>query len=155
MIRKGDTIPGICTVSIGAFALIYILNQPKMVIYGASVNGVLGPGFLPAVSSAMLVILGVFLILRGIRQNGTKDYFQMTPERKENFKTVSLVILFCALLLLAWKITKQFLICLFIYSLAINIVLKRGKRYTVIFAVIVTAFVFVLFYLGFSIRFRP
>lgn len=155
LIKKGDTIPGIFSLAVGIFTLVYIVRNPKMVIVDESVIGGVGPGFFPFICAAALIVCGILLVLRGVRQNGTVDYFRMTPERRENLKTVGMLALLILLLLAAWKISGLFFVCLPVYIFAVNRLLKRSMRFTVLFTVGMTAFIYVLFRMGFSIRFMP
>lgn len=154
MIRKGDTIPGICSVIVGALALLYIALKPKMVVLGETANGGVGPGFFPFICGVGLVVLGIVLVLRGLQQNGTVDYFKMTAEKKENFKTAGMLILLCALMLAAWKISGIFFVCLPIYAFIVCKLLKRSTRFSILFTIVVTGFIYLLFRVGFSIMFR-
>ena len=155
MIKKGDTIPGIFSLAIGLLTLIYILQNPKMVIVGDNAIGGVGPGFFPFICAVALIVCGVLLSLRGVRQNGTVDYFQLTEEKKENLKTVGLLLLFILVLLLAWKISQMFFLCLPVYIFAVNKLLKRSTKFTILFTVGMTLFIYGLFRMGFSIRFKP
>ena len=155
-LTKGDAIPGIFSVIIGVFGLVLILTNQKMTILGNSLTGVLGPGFFPFLASLCLVLLGIALISRGIRQNGGIDYLNLTPETKKNFLTIGLITGSCLLLLIIWKLTKNyFIISLFIYSIVLNLLLKRSKVFTIIFAVVLTGFIYALFVMAFGINFRP
>ena len=95
------------------------------------------------------------MVLQGIKQNGTVDYFQLTPERKENLKQVGMLALLCALMLLAWKVSKMFFLCLPVYVFAMNKLLKRSWLFTILFTIGMTVFIYGLFRVGFSIRFKP
>jgi len=153
LVRKGDTIPGLCAIAIGALTLLYIAVHPKMAVIGKPEYGGVGPGFFPFVCGVGLLILGLALTLRGIRQNGSVDYFAMTPEKKKNMKIAGLLILMCGLMLAAWKVSEAFYVCLPIYCFAVNKLLKRSLLFSIIFTVVVTAFVYVLFSICFTIRF--
>lgn len=155
LIKKGDTIPGIFSVLVGVLTMIYIFTNEKMVVMNAETYGGIGPGFFPFVCAAALILFGVIMIVQGIKQNGTVDYFQMTPEKKENLKLVGMLALFCLIMLLAWKVTKMFFLCLPIYIFAMNRLLKRSWLFTILFTAGMTLFIYGLFRMGFSIRFRP
>jgi hypothetical protein len=154
MKMRGDTIPGLVFVLLGGLSLAYVFTQPKLIIFGESATGRLGPGFFPLLCAALLILFGIALVIRGISQNGKVDFFQMTPEKKKNFKTMALLIGSCALFIAAWKLTNQFIVCLFVYSIVVNLLLKRSWKYTIIFAVVITGFVYAMFCLGFSLTFR-
>ena len=155
MIKKGDTIPGIFSLFVGALALIFTYSNPKMIIWGAALKGGIGPGFFPFVCGMTLILFGVALILRGIKQNGTVDYFQMTPERKQNLKVVVMLVILLTLMLAGWKISELFFLCLPIYCFAVNKILKQSTKFSLIFTVVMTAFIYLLFNLAFTIRFKP
>lgn len=156
MIKKGDTIPGIFSILIGAFALIYNYVHPKMSVFAEPARGGVGPGFFPFICGIALVAFGLVLVLRGIKQNGSVDYFQMTSEKKKNLKNVVMLAGLIVLVLAAWKISEIFYICLPIYCFALNkFVLKQSTKFSVIFTVVMTAFIYGLFTIAFTIRFMP
>ena len=155
MIKKGDIIPGIFSLLIGALILFYIALKPKMAVGGEMVNGGTGPGTFPAISGVALIICGILLVIRGIKQNGTVDYFAFTPERKENLKIAALLVLMCTLMTVAWKISKMFLVCLPVYAFAVNKLLKRTTKFSIIFTIVISTFVYVVFGLCFNVSFRP
>lgn len=155
MIKKGDTIPGIFSLVLGLATLIYNLMNPKMAIFGGTDGAGVGPGFFPFICAVALIICGVLMIIRGIKQNGTVDYFQMTEEKKKNLMTVGLLAVFILIYLVAWKISKMFFVILPIYTFAVNKLFKRSTKFSLIFAVGMTIFVYGLFGMGFHIRFMP
>ena len=151
--KSGDIIPAIVTILIGILTVVYVHSQKKMTLLDSSLAGVLGPGFYPFACGILLIVLGILLLIRGIRERGLKDYFQLTPEKKQNLKTMLLLALCVVLFLAAWKITRQFFICLFVYAIIVNLLLKRSWLFTILFAVIMMAFVYFLFSKGFSVIF--
>ena len=155
MIKKGDTIPGIFSLAIGALVLLYTLSHPRMVVWGDAARGGVGPGFFPFICSSLLVFFGILLIFRGIREKGLVDYFQITPERKQNLKVVGLLVLLITLMLARWKLSELFFLCLPIYCFAVNKTLKQSTRFSILFTIGMTAFIYGLFRIAFSIRFRP
>ena len=156
LIKKGDTIPGIFSVLIGAFVLIHNFLHPKMNILADATRGGVGPGFFPFICGIALVLFGSVLVIRGIKQNGTVDYFQMTAEKAVNLKRVALLVGVIALMLAAWKISKIFYVCLPIYCFSLNkFVLKQSTKFSIIFTVIITAFIYALFTVAFTVRFMP
>lgn len=154
MIKHGDTIPGIFTALLGGLSLWYVLSQPRLTIITDSSAGSLGPGFFPFACSVLLIVLGIVLLIRGLLQHGKKDFFQMTPEKKQNLKRIAFIVGTCVLFIAAWKLTQQFIICLFVYSIVINMLLRRSWKFSILFSVVITAFVYFLFCRGFSVTFR-
>ncbi|MBP1559176.1 MAG: tripartite tricarboxylate transporter TctB family protein [Oscillospiraceae bacterium] len=156
MIKKGDTIPGIFSIFIGAFALIHNILHPKMNIFAEPARGGVGPGFIPFICAVALIVFGIILVVRGIKQNGRVDYFQMTPEKKKNLKNVAFLAGLIALVLIAWKVSTIFYVCLPIYCFVLNkFVLKQSTKFSVIFTAVMTAFIYGLFTIAFTIRFMP
>lgn len=156
MIKKGDTIPGIFSILVGAFALIYNYAHPKMAVFATPEKGGVGPGFFPFICGIALVVFGVLLVIRGIRQNGTVDYFQMTPERKQNMKMVIMLVSLIVVMLAAWKISEIFYLVLPFYCFGINkLVLKQSTKFSIFFTVVMTLFIYALFTMAFTVRFKP
>ena len=91
MIKKGDANNGIFSLILGGFTLIYNHLNPKMVVLGGSNGAGVGPGFFPFICAVALIICGVLLTIRGIRQHGEVDYFMLTDEKMKNLKIGSLV----------------------------------------------------------------
>jgi hypothetical protein len=83
------------------------------------------------------------------------DYFQLTEERKKNLKITSLLAVFVFIFLFAWKVTERFFWVLPVYVFAVNKLFKRSTKFALIFTIGMTLFVYGLFSMGFSIRFRP
>ena len=155
MIKKGDTIPGFVSMAIGLVTMILVWTNPKMVVISADTYGGIGPGFFPFVCGVSLLVLGLAMVFQGLKQKGTVDYWQMDPERKENLKMVVALMVMLAIMLAAWKISKMFFLCLPLYLLGMNKLLKRNWLFTILFTVGMTLFIYGLFRVGFSIRFRP
>ena len=152
--KKNDTIPGIITTAFGVILIAYILSNPKLPIISQNSNGVLGNGFYSFICAVGLTFCGVLLTLRGLKQKDTVDYLQLTPEKKENLKTIFMMIALLALLLILWKVTNLFLVLLPIYIFGINMLMKRGWKFSLGFAIVFSAFIIGLFYFGFSIQFN-
>lgn len=155
MFKKGDTVPGIFSLVIGALTLIYIFQNPKMVVLGGTDGSGVGPGLFPFISAAALIVFGAMLTLRGVRQQGTVDYFMLTDEKKRNLKKVELLTVCIIIFLIVWKISRSFFSILPIYVFIVNKLFKRSTKFALIFTIGMTAFIYGLFAIGFSIRFMP
>ena len=152
---KGDTIPGIVSVLFGALVLILTLTGDNMAILVAKKRGnVPGPGFFPFVCGALTVVFGVVLILRGLKQNGTVDFFEMTDEMRGNVKTALMVTAGLVCFLLLWKLTGLFIPLVFVFAVYLNLLFKRSIQFTLIFSAIITVFIWLLFVRGFSVTFK-
>lgn len=155
VIKKGDTIPGIFSLIIGGFTLIYIHQNPKMVVLGGTDGVGVGPGFFPFICAVALIICGVLLTIRGIRQHGEVDYFMLTEEKKNNLKIGALLTGFILIFLIAWKISEMFFLILPVYVFAVNKLFRRSMIFSLLFTIGMTLFVYGLFAKGFTIRFMP
>lgn len=153
--KKSNTIPGIVTTAFGLFVLILTLTSKNMAIFGTKETGYMpGQGFFPIVCSALLVLFGAILTVRGIRAGKVTSEGGMTAEGKENLKNLLLVVGGLIIALAAWVITNQFLVCTFCYSVFINRVFKRSWLFTAIFSVCIVALIYFMFMRGFSVTFR-
>ena len=152
---KGDTLPGIIAILFGLFLLVVTLTGENMAILVAKKRGnVPGPGFFPFLCSALLIIFGVLLALRGFRQNGSVDFFAMTEEMRGNVKVALACTGGLVAFLILWKLTNLFIPCVFVFSVYLNRLFKRSWVFTLIFTVVITAFIYLLFVRGFSVTFR-
>lgn len=155
MLKKGDTIPGIFSTVLGILTLIYIWQNPKMVVLGGTDGAGVGPGFFPFICAVALIVCGIMLTLRGIRQNATVDYFMLTDEKKKNMKMAGLLAFCILIFLIVWKISERFFLILPVYVFVVNKLFKRSTIFALLFTVVMTVFVYGLFGMGFSIRFMP
>ena len=154
---KGDTIPGIAATALGAVVAAMTLSNPEKLCIAASAKKgfIPGPGFLPIVCAALMVILGICLMIRGLRQNGTVDYFKTTPEIKANIKVVLLAALGLIVFLILWKVaSKLFILWVAIYTAYLCLLFKRSVLFTIIFTAVMTGLVYFMFMVGFSVTFR-
>lgn len=152
--HKGDTIPGLLFTLFGVFCLIVTYTSPMLRWGSNTSDGVPGAGFFPYIMGAVLVIFGIMLMVRGIRQKGAVTYMNLTPEIKGNIKLMALMMIGVAAFLAIWKITEQFLISVVVFALYENLVLRRSKVFTIIFSVVITLLIWALFMKGFKVSFR-
>lgn len=157
---KGDTIPGLVTTILGGTVLTMTLTGKNMQIAPSALTGnAPGPGFFPVIASLLLIIFGVMLLIRGIRQNGTVNYFEMTDEIRGNIKVALAVVLGLVVMLIAWKLLSPvfdyaFITCAFLYAVYLNVLFKRSPVFTVLFSLGITALIYFMFMEGFSVTFK-
>ena len=152
---KGDLIPGIVSTLFGVLVLILTLTGSDMAILIAKKRGsVPGPGFFPFLCASLTVIFGIALTIRGLRQNGAVNFFDLTDEMRGNIKTAALVLLGLVCFLVIWKLTSLFIPLVFVYAVYLNVLFKRSWKFTIIFSIIITAFIYLLFMRGFSVTFK-
>lgn len=154
-VLKGDTIPGIVSIVVGVIILILTLTGSDMGIITMKKRGAVpGPGFFPLLCSVLIILFGIALTIRGLRQAGAVDYFKMTDEIRGNVKVAALVLLGLICFLALWKLTNLFVPLVFVFAVYLNVLFKRSWKFTIIFSVIITAFIYLLFVRGFSVTFK-
>ena len=152
---KGDLVPGIIAILFGLFVLFLTLTGSDMAILVTKKRGsVPGPGFFPFICGLLIVVFGIVLTIRGIRQKGTVSYYNLTEEMRGNIKTALLVLAGLVCFLIIWKLTNLFIPLVFVYAVYLNVVFKRSWKFTIIFSIIITAFIYLLFMRGFSVTFK-
>ena len=85
--HKGDTIPGLLTAVFGFAVAFYTLSEDTMKFRAQSSDGVPGAGFFPVLLGFVVGILGVALMVRGLTQRGSVQYFKLDEELKRNLRT--------------------------------------------------------------------
>ena len=155
--KKSNTIPGIVSAAFGLFVLVLILTGKNMALLGTKETGYTpGQGFFPLICASFLVIFGVVLTIRGLldgsKAEGNEE--NSTPEIKENIKNLLFVGGGLVVALAAWKITNQFLACIFCYSVFLNRVFKRSWLFTAIFSLCMVGLIYFMFVRGFSTTFK-
>ena len=152
---KGDLIPGIVAVLFGLFVLILTLTGSDMAILIAKKRGSIpGPGFFPFLCGALTIVFGIALTIRGLRQNGAVNFFDLTDEMRGNVKIALLVLVGLICFLILWKLTNLFIPLVFVFAIYLNLLFKRSWVFTIVFSIIITAFIYFLFVRGFSVTFR-
>lgn len=157
---KGDTIPGLVSAAFGGIVLALTLTGKNMQIAPSMMTGnAPGPGFFPVICSSLLVIFGILLFIRGLRQKGTVNYFVMTDEIRGNIKVALAVFAGLVVMLIAWKLLSPlfdyaFILCAFVFAVYLNVLFKRSKLFTVLFSLGITALIYFMFMKGFSVTFK-
>lgn len=151
--HKGDTIPGILVTLFGAIFFVGTVTNSELSFGSVTSDGVPGAGFFPYLLSIAVMLMGITLAIRGIRQRGTAEYIKTEKETKKNLKILALTMIGLLVFLAIWQFIGQFFIGMFLYILYLNRVLERTWKYTIMYAVIFTAFVYLVFSFGFSIQF--
>ena len=152
--HKGDTIPGLITAIFGYSVAIYTLVEDTMRFRAQSSDGVPGAGFFPIILGFIVGILGTALAVRGLKQNGTVQYFQLDDELKHNLKIFGLAALSMLAFFILWQTTKQFIACMTVVCFVLNLVFGRKLTYNLIYTTVVTAFIYGAFVWGFSVQFN-
>ena len=157
---KGDTIPGLVTTILGGTVLTMTLTGKNMQIAPSALTGnAPGPGFFPVICSILLIIFGIMLIIRGLRQKGTVNYFVITDEIRGNIKVALAVFFGLVVMLIAWKLLSPvfdyaFITCAFLFAIYLNVLFKRSPLFTVLFSLGLTALIYFMFMEGFSVTFK-
>ena len=150
---KGDTIPGVITMLFGLIFVTATAANPKLTAVSQTSDGVPGAGFFPYLLGFGVIILGALLVMRGLRQKGQVQYINLEEETKQNLKVLFLSMLGIVLFLVFWKLTGQFIIGMLIVCFYLNWLFQRSWKFNVIYTVAFTAFIYLTFFVGFSIQF--
>ena len=157
---KGDTIPGLVSAIFGGIVLALTLTGKNMQIAPSMMTGnAPGPGFFPVICASLLVIFGILLFIRGLRQKGTVNYFVLNDEIRGNIKVALAVFIGLVVMLIAWKLLSPvfdyaFITCAFLYAVYLNVLFKRSPLFTVLFSLGITALIYSLFMKGFRVTFK-
>ncbi len=137
---KGDPLMGFIFV---IFGLIFLVPG---IGYGLSSPGGLpgpGAGFFPTITSALTVFFGLWIIYDGLKK-GSVDYFGQDPEQRSNFKIIAVVCAAFIAFLLIW-VYINFFLGIAMLSLFYNFIFKRTWKFNLIFTVVLTGMLYVVF----------
>ncbi|AOT69643.1 tripartite tricarboxylate transporter TctB family protein [Geosporobacter ferrireducens] len=146
---KGDTIPGVLFVILGG---LFIFPSLSLGIASPTSDGVPGPGFFPFIMALMVVVFGLILFIRGIKANGSFEYFKLEDAQKKNkklfFTTVFAILVFLAL----WKLTT-FLIAAASISLFLNWTYERTLKFNAVYTVLFVGLIYFVFNMLLRVQF--
>lgn len=151
--NKSDAISGVLVIAFGLLFVVAVLLSPILTISAATSDGVPGAGFFPFLLGCITIIFGALLTVRGLRQTVSTSNFEMNEETKLNIKVLILTVIGLIVFFVFWRITNQFIIGLLLLSLYFNFIFKRSWKFNILYSTIFTAFIYVVFVLGFSIQF--
>ena len=143
---KRDKVNGVIGVVLGSLLIIGSLRLPQ-----SSVPDDIGPAVFPIIAAVMIIIPGLFIVLK-------KNPGQETPflNKQEWKRFWILVLVFTVYALLLYAV--GFLIATPIITFIISRMFSMGKKvpiwHTVIYAVILTLLVYLCFYKGWGLKFR-
>lgn len=150
---KGDVIPGLLVILMGIFFLITTKFTPNLAFGSTTSDGVPGAGFFPYIFSVILIIFGIALLLRGLKQNGSVQYMKLDDELRINLKMLFYTVIGLIVFLAFWQLTTLFFVGVFLFCIYLNIIFQRTRKFTAIYAVGFTLFVYLVFSVAFSIQF--
>ena len=152
--HKGDTIPGLLTAIFGFAVALYTLSEDTMKFRAQSSDGVPGAGFFPVLLGFVVGILGVALMIRGLSQRGSVQYFKLDEELKKNLKILVLAVIGILVFFVLWQTTKQFILCVPVLCFYLNVLFGRSLKYNIIYTVVFTVFLYAAFVVGFKVQFN-
>ena len=150
---KGDTVPGMITIFIGIFFMVKTLETDNLSFVATTSDGVPGAGFFPCILSGALIFSGIILMIRGLRQNGEKQYVALDAEIRGNIKILLLTVAGLGVFLAFWYLTDLFIVGVLLFAVFLNKLYERKWKYTIIYAVVFTVFIYLVFMVAFSIGF--
>ncbi len=151
--HKGDTVPGLTTVVFGLLFAIATLTGHNLNIGSTTSDGVPGAGFFPILLASVIVLLGVILLIKGIRQKGGVQYIRLNAETKKNMRILALTVAGLVVFFIFWQLTHLFIIGILLLNIYFNRIFERTWKFTLIYSASFAAFIYVVFSLGFSIQF--
>lgn len=156
--HKNNMLPGAFFTLLGLFFLYIIVAVEQMQIVSSGADGIYGAGFFPFICSLLIFVMGIGLTLQGLKQRKGMAFsdgatVQADPEQKRNVRNIWQFLAGFAVMLIAWKLTRQFIVCTFLYAIYINYLFKRPWKFILAFAFIITAFIYLMFVWGFSVQF--
>jgi hypothetical protein len=172
---KGDTIPGIIFIILGAF---FMVPSFGLDIMAKTADVMPGAGFFPLVLSGAIIILGIVFIIRGIISNnktaasgeevnctetintetsGTEADSVEIPntaqEKKINIRLAIFTISDIILCFVVWKLAG-FYIAALLMCISLNFIFKRKWLFSILFSVILVGFIYLSFTVGLGINFK-
>lgn len=158
--QKADMIGGIAAVAVGAFFFIQTLQNKQMSFFSTTSDGVPGGGFFPYILCVLIMIMGLGLIVRGALK-GNKVFFMIDPEMRENMKLMASTLVAILAFLALWKWlapilgNSAFYSCVAVLELVLNkFMFKRTWLFSILYAVIFTLFIYLVFGMFFAIQFN-
>lgn len=145
---KGNTIPGILCMAMGIIFLVPALSMG----FFTKLEHQPGSGFFPILISICLILMGISLLLSGIAAKGSVQYFHVTAETKENLKIFFVLISALAMLAVVWRLF-QFEAAAFLFCIVMNLFLKRGWKFSIVFSICFILLIHVIFVTGLRIQF--
>ena len=152
--HKGDTIPGLLTAIFGFAVAFYTLSEDTMKFRAQSSDCVPGAGFFPVLLGFVVGILGIALMVRGLAQKGSVQYFKLDEELRGNLKTLILAVIGIVVFFVLWQTTKQFILCVPVLCFFLNFIFGRDIKYNLIYTVVFTVFLYAAFVVGFKVQFN-
>lgn len=146
---KGDTVPGLLVVG---FGIMFLIPGTQLGIASTTSDNVPGAGFFPVIISVAVILFGLALFVKGLKDNGKLVYFQMDEEQKANVRPFFLTILGIAAFFVIWKFVR-FEVAALAFSLFLNWVYHRSWKFNVAFTVIFVGLIYCIFSLGLKIEF--
>lgn len=151
--RKGDTIPGLLSILFGSVFMIAASVNPQLTVVAKTADGVPGAGFFPYLLGGTIITFGILLTIRGAKQKGTVTYIHLTKECRRNVRILLLSLTGLLVFLVLWKLTGIFMAGILVLCLYLNYLFERTWKYNVIYSIVFTVFIYIVFSLFFSIQF--
>lgn len=146
---KGDTIPGLLICGVGIWFLVPGIGYG---ISSSTSDNVPGAGFFPVIIAAAVILFGLALFVKGLRDKGKASYFAMDEEQKANIRPLFLTAAAILLFFVLWKFV-HFVAAALVFCLFMNWVLRRGWKFSLIYSAIFIALIYCIFTIGLKVQF--
>ena len=150
--RKENTISGALVSALGIIFMAAVLMNSRMTIVSVTSDGVPGAGFFPFVMSVILIALGIVLSIKGILNKEVQNNSR-SSETRQNLKKLLLVVLGLIIFLVLWQLTHLFFLWVLLLNIYLNKIFERKLKFIIIYSVSLTAVVYLVFTVAFSIQF--
>ena len=146
--------PGLLCCLFGLIFVIATAANPLLTAHSTTSDGVPGAGFFPYLMGGICIFLGLVLAIRSVMHNDAGR----TPEADaakcaENQNRLLLCIGSIMVFLAFWKLSDQFVIGTLLLCVFLNRLFGKSWRFGIIYSVLFTTFVYLVFSLAFSIQF--
>lgn len=146
---KGDTIPGLLVCGVGIWFLVPGIG---LGMSSPTLSGVPGAGFFPVIIASAVILFGLALFVKGLKNNGKLVYFKMDDEQRANLKPLLLTVAAILIFIVLWKLI-HFVVAAFAFCLFLNWVFHRNWKYNLTFSVLFVTLIYCIFNLGLKVQF--
>lgn len=146
-VRKGNCIVASCFIGVGVFMIVVSLAEHYEIMgkYGP------GAGFVPIALGCAQILLGLLMVWRAF--HGTYDSDKNKLPDRAGVIRILLLLAFCAAAAIGLHYLGMAITVCLLYMLITRFVCGESWQRSIVSAVIATAILYLLFAVGFSVRF--
>ena len=145
----GDTITGLCFI---IFGLAFLAGSIALGIGPHKQVPGPGPGFFPALCAGFTIFFGIWVVYEAIKK-GSADFFGNDPEQLSNIKLIAFTVLVFVIFMGIWYFVT-FYLGIVALCLICNRAFSRSWKFNVIFSIVVTGLLYLVFERLLSVQFE-